>query len=368
MRILFIVSSLGPGGAERVLSSLANSWSKRHEISVLTLRSPQHDFYVLAPEVNRVSLDIERKYWYWPWAHWAIIRGIRKTADRLKPDFVVSFVIKTNIFCLLAKPKEPLVVCEHSILDRADIDWRQEFLRKHLYGRAFKIGVLTDSIRSSFMQRYPDIDAKKVVVLPNPVSFPDASAIHKISSADLFPSENIPVKIIVSLGRLVPIKGFLALIKAFVLCYRKIPETRLVIFGDGPERKKLETAIPANLTGKILLPGITDNPAGVLAVADLYAVSSRFEGFPMGIVEALSSGVSCVGFDVPGVRDVVESGKTGLLVPHGKVEALADAMIRLLSNPTELTTMGQEAREIAAKYSPDKVDTIWFERVFVHEA
>ena len=138
MKILFIVSTLQMGGAERVLAELANRWVKKHSISVLTLDADS-DFFKLDKEVTRFKLDIVRKSRKNPIPHIRMLFGIKRIAKKVKPDYVISFVGKTNVFTLLAlnSKKYKIVVSEHSIIAQDDMDKFVDFLdfaciKKHI--------------------------------------------------------------------------------------------------------------------------------------------------------------------------------------------------------------------------------------------
>ncbi|CAK0778782.1 N-acetylgalactosamine-N, N'-diacetylbacillosaminyl-diphospho-undecaprenol 4-alpha-N-acetylgalactosaminyltransferase [Gammaproteobacteria bacterium] len=137
----------------------------------------------------------------------------------------------------------------------------------------------------------------------------------------------------VAAGRLVPLKDFPTLIRAFWHVHQKISGARLLIFGEGPERDHLiRLCAELNLEDSVALPGFIEDPIPAFARATAVVVSSRFEGFGLTLVEAMACGTSVVSTDSVGPREILQDGKLGPLVPPGDTEALAQAMINLQKN------------------------------------
>ncbi len=359
MKIVFVVSLLSAGGAERVLSELAKRWSETHEVTVVTLGKGE-DFYGVGDKVKRVRLDITRHRWYNPLPHIRLVRALRAAIRRENPDWVVSFVLKTNIFALLANigTGYPIVVCEHSQIGRSDIDGRVSFARRLTYPLATKIAVLSESIRGEFAAKYPTIPISKVFVVPNPIELPPAPA-----RENTIPVEGSNPSVI-SLGRFVDVKNFKALVSAFALVAKKLPAARLVIYGDGPEREVVRALVgELGLEESVSLPGLTDDVPKALSGADVFAITSRLEGMPMALLEAMHAGIPACGFDAPGVRDFLTDGYNGYKVPFGDLEALSSALVRLLESPAERERLGGNARKYVGAFTPENVDAVWFREV-----
>lgn len=351
-----------------MLAFLANRWCGAHDVAVVTIKGKGGDFFHLDPRVRRYALGIERNRWWMPMPYLHILASLRRLFRNERPDYVVSLVIKTNLFTLLAARGLDLrvVVCEHSIIDRDDIDRRQDVLRRLLYRSALRVGVLSESIREEFLRKYPRFDARRLIVIPNEVHPESDTGTDFPSLHELFGKKRSELDLVISLGRLIPIKGYHSLIAAFALVYRRNHRARLLIFGEGPERARLESDVAAaGLGDAIRLPGQTGASTSLLSEADLFVMSSRFEGFPMALVEAFSAGIPVVAFDAPGVRDLVTDHRNGILVPQGDTEALADAISDLLSDRELRSQLAAGARTVVDRFSPDKIDRIWFEKVLV---
>lgn len=368
MRILFVTSSLSPGGAERVLTLLANRWCESHEVTVVTLKGTGSDFFSLDSRVRRHALGIVRTRWWMPLPYLRIVACLRRIFRTEKPDYVVSLVIKTNIFTLMAGRGlgMKVVVCEHSIIDRDDIDGRQGVLRAILYPAAEQVAVLSESIREEFLRKYPRFDPRRLVVIPNPVQLHIEQEPECLPIAELFGTTKEEIDTVLAMGRLTPSKGYDTLLAAFSVVHRRNLRARLVLFGDGPERGRLEHAVrDMGLSDVVRLPGQTRSPGSVLAQADVFAMTSRFEGFPMALVEAFCAGLPTAAFDAPGVRDLVVDNKNGILVPRGGRGALAAAILLLLGDADLRRRLGAGARSTADRFNPAAIDRIWFEKVLV---
>ena len=167
----------------------------------------------------------------------------------------------------------------------------------------------------------------------------------------------------VAAGRLVPQKGFDLLIDAFEQVHHKHPEWQLHIFGAGRCRPELtERIAQRGLGGAIRLRGRTRDLDAELAKASIFVLSSRKEGLPMVLLEAMGTGLPVVSFDCPtGPAEVVEDGVNGLLVPAGDVAGLAAGMSRLIADGGERAEMGRAARTTGARYAMPVVAAQWEE-------
>jgi len=164
----------------------------------------------------------------------------------------------------------------------------------------------------------------------------------------------------VAAGRLARQKGFDRLVAAWALVARKHPDWRLNIFGAG-EPEALQARIDKKkLTDVVTLKGFTDEPYQRFAESAIYAMSSRSEGFPMVLLEAMGCGLPLVSFDCPtGPADIIQDGRNGLLVRDGDIKGLAAALNRLIDDPELRRRMGATGVELAKDYAPARIATRW---------
>ncbi|MFJ8824145.1 glycosyltransferase family 4 protein [Streptomyces sp. NPDC102467] len=214
------------------------------------------------------------------------------------------------------------------------------------YERFAVVAVLTERDRGEYARLLP---GTRVVRIPN--------AVHSLDQT----LANHSSKIVVAAGRLFPQKGFDLLIPAWAKLVGAHPDWQLRIYGSGEKKAQLRALIEEHhLYNHVLLMGHTDRLDDELAKSSLYVLSSRFEGLPMVMIEAMSHALPVVSFDCPtGPSDVLTHGVDGLLVPEQDPDALADALGRLMGDRDLRAEMGTAALLTAAAYGPDAVHPRW---------
>ena len=174
-------------------------------------------------------------------------------------------------------------------------------------------------------------------------------------------TSSLESKTIIAAGRLAPQKGFDLLIEAFKIVHPKFPDWKLRIYGYGREKNNLQAMIEDNkLYNHAILMGPTQHIEAELLNASIYALSSRFEGFGMVIVEAMQCGVPVVSFDCPkGPSEIISNNVDGILVEDGNVEEFAKALMELMGNPEKRKQFGKKAVENVKQYEIENIGKIW---------
>ncbi|MEU8678360.1 glycosyltransferase [Streptomyces sp. NPDC048560] len=170
-------------------------------------------------------------------------------------------------------------------------------------------------------------------------------------------------KNVASIGRLSDQKGIDMLLDTWALVAPQRPDWRLGVYGAGEDEAELRArCTELGLDGSVEWKGRTDDVPGALADASVFVQSSRGEGFPLALMEAMASGVPCAAFDcAPGVREIVRDGEDGLLAPAGDIAALADRLLRLTGNPRMRDGMGERARTNVQRFSEEEIVRRWEE-------
>jgi glycosyltransferase involved in cell wall biosynthesis len=354
--LTLVVSSLGPGGAERVVATLASHWARAgRSVTLLTLADDTAPpFYPLDPAIRHVPLALAGLS-----RHWAErlsrnlgrIRALRRALRESRPDVVLSFIDTTNVLTLCAARASRLriVVSEHSDPERHPLPPAWKRLKRLTYGWAAAIVTPNAETRDLLPPRL----RARTRVIPNPIP-PALAPGRRAGRAD---------PVVVSVGRLSAEKGHDRLLEAFARVAEARPRWRLVIAGEGPLRGELEALRDRlGLRGRVELPGLVRDVDSLLAGADLYVLASRREVFPMALCEAMARGVPAVAMEYrPGVREIVRDGVDGVVVPAGDVSALADAMARLMGDEAARRRLGARAVEVVERYGVDRVLGLWEE-------
>jgi glycosyltransferase involved in cell wall biosynthesis len=226
----------------------------------------------------------------------------------------------------------------------------------------------TPQRQAEIARRYPSLDAVTVLTRHDRDTYADAlgSAIRLAQIPNATPQlaaepARLDAPVILAAGRLTLQKGFDLLIPAFAKIAERHPEWTLRICGDGPQRWRLTRLILEHgLSNNVLLMGPVDRLDLQMSQASLFVLSSRFEGLPMVMIEAMSLGLPVVSFDCPtGPREVIEDGRSGVLVSDGDVDALALAMLAVVEDPERRRALGAGAAERARDYALESIGPRW---------
>lgn len=342
MKILFFVGSMNAGGAERVAAELANAWVQRGDEVCLvpTFLGTTDSFYPLDERVQFTPLRHELGWFppgLTPVRKWRAVRRVYRT---FKPDVVVSFLTNVNVNVLIALRgvPTPVVVCERTNPVVSQSAGKQlKALRRRLYPRAARVVVQTQDAAQAFKKAEPQLG--DIAVVPNPI----AQALALTTMAQQI--EKTKQCQLVAMGRLVPSKQFDQLIQAFGMIAERFPEWSLHIYGEGPERARLEQrAELVGLKDRIFLPGKTPEPWQRLQHAQLFALTSAYEGFPNVLLEAMTLGLPCVTVDCPsGPKELSSQGRDAVLVPLNDPAALEQALSELMADSRLRGVLGMRA-------------------------
>lgn len=345
-RIIFFDGTLMQGGAERVISILSKSMSKENYDVTILLYYNEEIFYELDSNVKVVSVVentgtnnilINLKW---------IRRFFKKNAD-----IVISFLAPFNMLAIACNLglKNPIIVADRNDPRKIPSKFILRKARDFLYLLANGVVVQTTHNREYFSK----IIQKKSIVIYNPVSLNEKKGIA---------TQTIKRKRIVSVGRLMKQKNQLLLLKAFKRVVSMRPDYKLTIYGEGPERPILEKFIlENNMADSVELPGSVKNVHDFIANAEMFVMSSNFEGMPNALIEAMCMGLPCISTKVSGATDLIQDGVNGDLVELGDEQALADKIIKLIDDDKRRQTYALKAIELNELLSTEKIVKQWLD-------
>jgi len=336
-----------------MLAMLANHLAGRgHPVTVFVLNEPG-TFFELDPTVevrtfaaapgaegSRLTRPLRR------------VRWLRQELGRRRPDVVVSFIDVANVLALLATRGTgvPVVVSERTNPLRHRVSWPYRLLRRLAYPRAANVVVQSKETAAWAASFVP---AGRVRVMANPVRATETEGEPELA----LPSR----RWLVGVGRLDPVKRFEVLIDVFAPLAAQHPMWSLLLLGEGPERGRLEAAVRRHgLESRVWLPGAVRVTDPVLRQCHLFALTSRYEGFPNALCEAMACGIPAVSFDCPtGPREIVRDGVDGLLVPDGDAGALRAALDRLMGDDSLRERLGARATEVVTRFAAAGILGSW---------
>jgi GalNAc-alpha-(1->4)-GalNAc-alpha-(1->3)-diNAcBac-PP-undecaprenol alpha-1,4-N-acetyl-D-galactosaminyltransferase len=360
MKIVFLLSALNHGGAERVAKTLCEAWASRGDsvTLIMTYSGIGERVYEVSPAVEVVSL--------------AEVVGVRKKdirsgARRLyalrglvlerSPDVIVSFLTNVNVAAVIACAllRIPLIICERTDPTSMPQSRAWAIFSRLLYPFADMLTVQTDAVAVKIGEMYPGVS--RIRVIPNPL--PEALTAVR-------PQRGGQRKILIAMSRLSEEKQLDRLLRAFNELAPQYPDWDLHIYGDGPLARQLEHQIQEDgQTGRAFLRGPTKTPWTAMACADAFVMVSSYEGFPNSLLEAMGLGLPCVVFDCPsGPREITCNGKDALLVSFNDDAKLVSALVEVMGNERLRNSLGQQAREsVWNRFSLAQVIKMW-DRLF----
>lgn len=361
-RLVVVAPSLSAGGAERMVVNMCRGLDRdRWEITVVTLTGRDDYAAELPGDVRRLSLgktgplDIPR-----------VVRRLAHVLSRLRPDVVFTRVYFTALVTFaaagLARCPAPLVSaidCHLSLfLRRERLTRLRTCLVRRILPRIDRLVAVSRAVRRDLVDRF-GVDPDRCTVIHNSI---DTDRVSRLARAELPREvENDDRALVVSAGRLEPEKNFPLLIEAFASA-ADARQARLVILGEGRERRSLEELVRRlGLEDRVELPGFRANPFPCMQAATVFAFLSNHEGFGNAIVEAMACGAPVVCTDFPAATEIITDGEDGLLVPRGDVKAAADALRRVLADAQLRARLSQAARQRAAAFDNRRVARVYDE-------
>ena len=348
MRFFLIKSLSTAGGTERVTTMLANILSEKgYNVTIITLFSGEQ-FFVTHKNVRILSLNKSSEgniYTLLPHN----ITVLHNLFKREKTDVCVSVCSAMSLISIPASffSKVKIITWEHF---NANVDWNRittPLSRKMSAMFSEKVIVLTSTDKLNYEKKY---SASNVMCIHNPVTIDCGDARALLTN-----------KIVLAIGRLEPQKGFDILLETWALCNCRKDGWILKIVGDGSMKSELqEQIIRLGLKDEVFLEAPDKDVVSLYLNASIYVMSSRFEGLPLVLIEAMSIGLPIISFDCEtGPREIIENGKTGILVENGNKTALAETIDSLSSNREKLMEFGDNSIKSSRRFNADTIINQW---------
>lgn len=360
-------------GVERVMSDKMNWLAERgYKVTMVTYEQGMHPLaFALHQSIRHIDLDTRfftvEKFGY-PQRFFMMQKMRRQfrtrlqaLLDEIQPDIIVTTTYSIKLIDIILSVKsaayrliESHVAC---FTVKKVFDYRQKPLLRSIASWYDKM-ILSKVSKADCLVALTKGDAadwihynSNVIVIPNPVTYiPETIMPHDGSGHR-----------ILCVGRLHEQKGFDLLIDAFKLIADSCPEWKIEIYGDGSDKASLiEKIQKCNLQERILIKAPTTTIYDEYQKSEFFVLSSRYEGYPLVLNEAMSCGIPCVAFRCKyGPEDAIVDGVNGLLVDNGDVEDLSQKMLWMVTHTKDRLCMGRKARESAFRYEKSVIMNLW---------
>lgn len=362
MRVLLVISSLSGGGAQRVLTTLANELVERnHEVSVLysfkkrdykldarikSIDSDKPFAPVKGNKIKRYVISFSNKV--------SNFSFLKKTLKKEAPDVVISFMqtYHWQLLMLCKRKRIPLVFSERTTVTR-HTSFHNDFGLKHLLKYADKVTILSEYDKEFLKGRLPN-----VVVMPNPLS---CNPISKDEYNRIFEQR----RDLLAVGRLEAIKGYDELIRSFALIAEKHPSWHLDFAGKEESSNYYSDTLKAlirdlHLEERVRFLGFRDDVHKVMKEHSIFCLTSLNEGFPNALAEAMAMGMASISFDIiTGPREIISNEEDGIIVEKRSCDDFALGLDKLMKDETLRHSLGLHAIENIKRYSLEKMVDKW---------
>lgn len=346
-KVLFVISAMNGGGAERVISILANHYASQGDEVIILMVAGDESAYPLDPRVRVLSIGQPSRGSIR--ARVKRLLAMRRFFKAHKEHTIISFGTEINLFTILASIglKNKVILSERNDPNRCSFSG----FRNLIYSIRGEFVFQTQDAKDCFSENIK----RRGTVIPNPIrkNLPD-------------PWSGEREKKIAAVGRLEDQKNYGLLLRAFAGFHKRYPEYSLHILGKGKKEGELkELTRKLGIADAVVWEGFKANAQEYIKKYAMYVLSSDYEGIPNALLEALAMGIPCISTDCPigGPKLCMESGKNGLLVPVGDAGALQTAMEELAENPLKAQEMGRCGIEIRERFSEDTIINMWNEEI-----
>ena len=341
--LMIVTGSLNAGGLERIVSNLANYYAdKGWNVRIVLLLSPEV-FYKLNPSIEVVSFtDVRIKGKLSTAPKW--IKFVKKNIDEFFPKSIVAMTFKIGAITRIACKNKNIRIIVREINDPSIQSQFMNRISDYFVGKCDGIIFQTNWERICHSKKCQKIGH----IIVNPVIIPIQAT---------FPKR----KVIFTTSRLVIAqKSQDELIKAFKIVHESYPDYKLEIYGDGPDRVFLEKVVTdLELDNYVVFMGMKSNVHECVKDAEIFALTSKYEGLSNSLLESFLMGIPCITSDWHGAEEIIDNGIDGIIYKRNDINALADAIKFYIENKEVALSYANKAIKKRNKYSLDKVICQW---------
>lgn len=354
MKIVFVVSAMNGGGAERVVATLANRFAVQGDDVTILMVAGDTSVYPLHKDVKQLSIG--QPSGGNPFVQIKRIASMRKYFKVHKDCHIVAFSTRINMFAILAAAGIPVSM---TVSERNDPNQYNHIgMRNSIYKFGAKNGVKFVFQTKDAQMCFRDMIGRNSTVIANPLrSNLPVPAVLRFSERE---------KKIAAVGRLEPQKNHMVLLDAFAGFHQSFPEYELHIFGQGSLEQELRNeADHLGIAEYVTFEGFRKDILEAIKTYAMYVLSSDYEGISNSLMEAMALGLPCISTDCPigGSALCIQDGENGRLTPIGDARALQEAMEWIAQDDSRAEAMGQRAAGIRGRFSEEKICELW--RAFI---
>lgn len=350
MKLDFTISSLSKGGGERVLVTLANNLANRgYKIRIIIFNDSVE--YTVDKKIELIKLIEGTNYNETLRYTQELFKIYKKKESR--PDVIISFMTQTSLSSIIVAKllKIKVIASEHTNHSRTSTNKNLvNFTRKYIYKFADKVTILT-----SYDFPYYEKNGCNVVIIPNPCSF-------KIDSST---KKETKQKIILAIGNLdkYHIKGFDNLLRLIAPILKKHKDWKLMLVGESSNNGGKVLNILANvleIQNQVIFAGLRDDVQKIMTSCEIFVLSSRTEGLPMVLIEAMSQNMCCVSYNcISGPSDIITNEVNGILIENQNTDEMAFTINKLIENKELREQLSSKANKVTSKFDENLICDKW---------
>ncbi|RAJ16058.1 glycosyltransferase family 4 protein [Arenibacter echinorum] len=351
-KLAFVIPSLGAGGAERVVSTLANTLTTDYEVYIISFIKVV-PFYQLHKDVRLLhcvdNVPPSRNIFNALKSNYILLKKINAIVKKEKIQLLIGFLTSANVLSVLAAKSNsiPCIISERNNPNKNKANKFWKLLKSFSYPKANFLVVQTREIKEYYAS---SVDEKKLIILPNPIS----NELSLKRDNEVF-KENV----ILNVGRLTNQKAQDVLIKSFSEIEDK--NWKLLIIGEGPKKKEYEQLIEnLDLKNRVIIKSKIQNIDKYYNSSKIFAFTSIFEGFPNALIEAMHFGIPSISTDCPtGPSELIKDGINGFLIPMNNEEVLTEKINQLISREDLRLSFGKNGQKAVDQFKVDAVVKQW---------